>query len=162
MQSEKNMPLTWVEVADTAIKIGLGTLITAVSGYLVLRKTQQAEVLKERKNRFYKLQENKAEIYVNFLSQSHSLVQAYLLSSCTCNTDEYKSYLKTFSELQIKSPNEIRSSAHSLLGAVNEFISINKNGIEVELSKRLRSAVNEKAGQFQCAAQLELAKEFSA
>lgn len=36
--------LTSLQIIDSAVKIGLGALITAVSGYLVLKRTQQGQV----------------------------------------------------------------------------------------------------------------------
>ena len=87
------MNLTWIEVVDSIVKIGLGSIITAVSGYLVMKSNQKNQDIKEKKDRFYKVQDEKAEIYVKFLSQSHQLVQTYLSTSCTCNTEEYFTYL---------------------------------------------------------------------
>lgn len=31
------MNLTWIEVVDSIVKIGLGSIITAVSGYMVMK-----------------------------------------------------------------------------------------------------------------------------
>jgi len=45
------MPITWAEVADDAVKIGLGGLITGVFGYLALRSNRHQEERKERQSR---------------------------------------------------------------------------------------------------------------
>lgn len=39
--------LTLINVIDTSVKIGLGALITAVSGYLILRQTQKGQIKSE-------------------------------------------------------------------------------------------------------------------
>ena len=155
------MELTWISVADTAIKIGLGSVITAISGYLVLGMTQKNENLKEQKNRFYKFQEDRKTKYVEFLSQSHNLVQAHLYTSCSCDTEDYKNYLKIFSEVQIISCDEIRIVASNLLASVNGFISINKNTPELKLSENMRKSVNDNSGIFQKMAQEDISKVFS-
>ena len=41
------MPLTWIEIADTSIKIGLGALISGVSAYLISRQSHQKNIEKE-------------------------------------------------------------------------------------------------------------------
>ena len=154
------MELTWIDVADTAIKIGLGSLITAVSGYLVLIKNRSFEEDKELRNSFYRLQEEKKSKYVEFLSQSQSLVQSYLMSKCNCDTEEYKRYLRAFNEAQIISSDEIRMAAYKLHAAVDQFIVINKNGLEAELSRKIRKAVNDSVGYFQKISQDEVTRSY--
>ena len=154
------MDTTWINVADTAIKIGLGSLITAISGYLILSKNHSREDQKENQNQFTKLQEEKKTKYVAFLSQSQGLVQSYLFTSCYADTDEYKSYLHVFNEVQIISPDEVRLAAFNLLKSVNEFIVINKNGLERDLRKALRGDVDKNLGVFQKMAQIEVTKSY--
>lgn len=154
------MEQSWISVVDTAIKIGMGAFITAVSGYLGLKRIQSHEEEKEQRERFYKLQEEKKRIYVEFLSLSQSLVQSHLLTSCSCDTDEYKNYLRSFNEVQIISPDEVRLSAYNLLSATNEFAVINKNGLERELGKALRSNFDEKLGYFQKVVQIEVTQPY--
>jgi len=154
------MDLSWVNVADTAIKIGLGSLIASVSGYLILSKNQSYEEQKEKRAQFFKQQEEKKIRYIEFLSQSQGLVQSHLFASCMADTDEYKSYLHTFNEVQIISPDEVRLAAYNLLSAVNEFIVINKNGLEVDLGKKLRQSVDDRLGFFQKIAQIEVTKPY--
>lgn len=45
------MPTNWVDVASDAVKIGLGVLISGVSGWAVLRANQRHERLKEQQAR---------------------------------------------------------------------------------------------------------------
>lgn len=41
------MALEWVDVADSAVKIGLGALITIVGGWITLKLTHLHEIRKE-------------------------------------------------------------------------------------------------------------------
>ena len=72
------MDLTWINVVDTAVKIGLGALISALAAYLALIKSQAHEDQKEARSHFYKLQEEKKSKYVELLVQSQELIQANL------------------------------------------------------------------------------------
>lgn len=155
------MSQSWIEIIDTALKIGLGSLIAAISGYLVLKKTQDHENRIGLRSHFYQQKEEKKSKYVDFLSQSQGLVQSYLIRACGCDTEEYKNYLRTFNEVQIISSDEVRLPAFNLLSAVNEFIVIEKNGTDRDLDKALRRNVDEKMGVFQKAAQIEVTKGYS-
>lgn len=154
------MEITWVNVADTAVKIGLGALISAISGYVILKVNLSHEKQKEKQNYYYKQQEEKKIKYVEFLSQSQNLVQSYLNTKCTADTDQYKDYLRIFNEVQIISNDEIRLAAHGLLSAVCQFVVIRKNDQEIDLMKKMRHAIDEKTGFFQKMAQLEVTKPY--
>ena len=45
------MPTTWIEIADTAIKIGLGAAISGVSAFLINRQTHNKNLEKENYSR---------------------------------------------------------------------------------------------------------------
>ncbi len=53
------MDLAWINVVDTAVKIGLGALISAIAAYVALIRSQSYEDKKEARAHFYKLQEEK-------------------------------------------------------------------------------------------------------
>ena len=53
------MDLAWVNVADTAVKIGFGALISALAAYIALIRSQSHEDQKEDREHFYKRQEEK-------------------------------------------------------------------------------------------------------
>lgn len=154
------MASSWIEVADTAIKIGLGSLITALSGYLIIYTTHKHEVKKDQKHNFYALQKERKIVYVNFLALSHALVQKHLMTSSTCDTEEYNEYLRCYSEVQIISPDEMRLAAHKVLSSVNEFIVSNKTNPEYDLIKKMRKAVNDNSGYFEKLAQLDVTKMY--
>ncbi|MCL1138641.1 hypothetical protein [Shewanella pneumatophori] len=160
------MSLTWIELADTALKIGLGTLITAASGYLMLKRNQSHEFEKERRSRFYDLQAQKKKVYVEFLSKSEALVQSYLFSSHNGDSEEYKDYLMTFNEVQIMSDDDIRTAAYNARNSVSAFITLNKtpqnstDSMFLSDLKAYRNDVNQKLGLFQKLAQLEVTREY--
>lgn len=66
------MATAWVDVADNAVKIGLGSLLTILGGGLKL--TQKHELKKEAAVQGLKDKEIKTKRYVEFLVLSQSLM----------------------------------------------------------------------------------------
>ncbi|MDR5898854.1 hypothetical protein QC823_07615 [Halomonas vilamensis] len=156
------MDLTWISVIDTAVKIGLGAAISGLTGYLVLIKKQSHEDQKEERANFYKLQEEKKSKYVEFLSLSQALIQTHLFDSCSPSSDEYKSYLRVFNELQIISSDQMRLEAFETISSVQSFIFLNKNQQEQQIVDGMVSTAREKTSNFQKAAQLEVTRCYQA
>lgn len=150
------MELSWIDVVDTAVKIGFGAVITAISGYLVLIRSQSYESDKEIKERFYKLQDEKKVKYVEFLAQSQELIQSHLYTSSMPNSEEYKCYLRIFNEVQIVSSDEVRAIAYKLMSAISHFIFLNKNAQEAELVSDMVMLAREEVALFQKVAQIEV------
>uniref|UniRef100_UPI00215663E6 hypothetical protein n=1 Tax=Escherichia coli TaxID=562 RepID=UPI00215663E6 len=76
------MATEWVDVADNAVKIGLGSLLTILGGWLTLKLTQKHELKKEAAVQGLKDKEIKTKRYVEFLALSQSLMQKYLYEQC--------------------------------------------------------------------------------
>ncbi|MDO6785151.1 hypothetical protein Q4583_13605 [Neptunomonas phycophila] len=150
------MAETWIEIVDTVVKVGLGALISGVFSYLTLLKTKKHEFDLLDKQRRKEDTFEKKDVYLSYLSEAQALVQTYITSSCYCDTPEYKSFLKTYNRLQITAPDPIRAVAHRLLCAVNEFIVINKEGLERDLRKGMRQKIDESLGELQLLAKLDL------
>lgn len=151
------MDLTWIGVVDTAVKIGLGAAISALSGYFVLVKKQSHEDEQDRRKYFLTLQEQKKTIYVDFLSCSQQLTQAYLYTTCSPASEDIKQYLRTFNELQIISGDMVRVKAYDVMYAVQSFICLNKEGVDIDLRKNMLADTREKVSVFQKVAQSEVA-----
>ena len=147
------MELTWINLADTAIKIGLGALITGISGYLVIRKNHDFETYKIKTELAVKNVEDKKLKFIEFLAQSQSLVQNYMYETYDPKGDDFKSFLRVYNEIQVVSSSMVRHAAYELHIAVYEFIQRNKNhdGTETEIAvlKELKDNVNNKLGIFQ-------------
>ncbi|MCC4833132.1 hypothetical protein LMH66_10870 [Shewanella sp. 10N.7] len=154
------MSLNWVDVADTMVKIGFGSIITAVSGYAVLKRTQSHDVEKEVRNKFYNAQDVRKDKYVEFLAQTQTMVQKYLFSHCSCQESDYTDLLRIYNEVQIISCNDVRIKAFELINAVNEIIMFNSPD-EHELKIKLRKNVNDATAHFQCVAQIDVTANFS-
>ncbi|MGI5556169.1 hypothetical protein ACRYKO_25130 [Escherichia coli] len=75
------MATEWVDVADNAVKIGLGSLLTILGGWLTLKLTQKHELKKEAAVQGLKDKEIKTKRYVEFLALSQSLMQNIYMSS---------------------------------------------------------------------------------
>lgn len=152
------MDLTWVNVADTAVKIGLGALISALAAYFALARSQSHENQKEYREHFYKLQEEKKSKYVELLVQSQELIQSHLYTSCSPDSDTYKKYLRAFNEVQIISNYPIRQVAYNLVLDVQAFIFINKIQQEVDLLDKMVASARANVSMFQKVAQDEVTK----
>ena len=152
------MDLTWINVVDTAVKIGLGSLISALAAYLALIKSQSHEYQKEARSHFYRLQEEKKSKYVELLVQSQELIQANLYASYSPDSEGYKKYLRAFNEVQIISSDPIRLAAFNLVSDVQAFIFLNKNQQEIELVDKMVASAREKVSIFQKVAQGEVTK----
>ena len=154
------MDLTWINVADTAVKIGLGALIYALFEYLRLINSQLHEDQKDARLHFYKLQEEKKSKYVELLVQSEELIQSHLYSSCSPDSESYKKYLRSFNEVQIISNDSIRTAAFYLVSDVKAFVILNKNQQEIGLVDKMVASAREKVFVFQKVAQDEVTKHY--
>ncbi|WP_018277373.1 hypothetical protein WKI13_11565 [Teredinibacter turnerae] len=154
------MDLTWISVVDSAVKIGLGAFISAVSGYLIFVKTKSYERKKESIARFYLLQDEKKLKYVEFLAQSQELIQGHLFIDSKPDSEEYKGYMRTFNHVQIISNDDIRLAAYNVMSDVSAFILLRKNDQEVELIDAMVKSAREKVSYFQKIAQVEVTKKY--
>ncbi|CZZ31666.1 hypothetical protein [Enterobacter hormaechei] len=149
------MATTWIDVADNAVKIGLGSLIAFVSSWLTLKASQNHEMKKDVLTQINKDIEEKTKRYADFLTVSQSLMQKYLFSQCNGGSEDYLNYLRLHNELSITSNDLIRMHAFKVQLAVSEFILQNKN-TDMELLTKLRNNGRDEATQFQYLAFLEL------
>jgi len=154
------MDLTWINVVDSAVKIGLGAIISAASGYVIFVKTKSYEEEKEAKARFYLLQDEKKSKYVEFLSQSQELIQSHLFTASKPDSEGYKGYMRTFNQVQIISNDDIRLAAYNVMSDVTAFIFLRKNDQEVEIIDSMVKPAREKVSFFQKIAQTEVTKNY--
>lgn len=152
------MDLSWINVADTAVKIGLGALISALAAYIALIRSQSHEEEKENREHFYKRQEENKSKYVELLVQSQELIQSHLYTSCSPDSNAYKKYLRAFNEVQIISNDPIRLAAFNLVSDVQAFIFLNKNQQEIDLVDKIAASARENVSIFQKIAQDEVTK----
>ncbi|UTV88050.1 hypothetical protein KDX00_06100 [Cobetia amphilecti] len=154
------MELTLLEIFDTAVKIGLGALISGVTAFLMLMKSQQYEDRKEARVSFYRLQEEKKTKYVELLAKSQELIQQHLNSSCAPDSGSYSDYLRTFNEVQIISSDSIRVAAFNMVSVVQAFIFLNKNDQELDLVDGMAASAREKVTEFQKVVQEEVTQPY--
>lgn len=154
------MELSWIDIVDTAVKIGFGAIITAISGYIVLVRSQSYESTKEIKEHFYKLQDEKKIKYVEFLAQSQELIQSHLYISSMPNSEEYKCYLRIFNEVQVVSSDEVRVIAYKVMSATSNFIFLNKNAQDTKLVDDMIELAREEIALFQKLAQIEVTQSY--
>ncbi len=151
--------MTWVDVADTAIKIGLGAVIAAVSGYITLRKTQSFEIDKRKEEAFYKQIEERKIAYIEFSALSSTLIKKYEYSSCELSGDDYKAYLTLHCKIQILACDGIRKCMGEAFNSVTAFIL--SNTTEYELKDKLRDSAKQSIAVFQMYAQQDITKVYN-
>lgn len=151
--------MEWAAVVDSAVKIGLGAAIAAVSGFYTLRLTHRHETDKDTQLHHRQISERKRLLYVEFLTTSHVLVQKYRDIQCRADGDDYFAYLRLYHELEIVADDPLRICAFNLLNAVNEFIVFRKNLVNDDdhaLFRLMRARVDEVVGEFQYLAKQDI------
>jgi hypothetical protein len=143
------MTTNWIDVVDTALKIGLGSLISMISGYLVLLKSQQHEASKDAIVRFYALQEERKQKYVELMSLGCLLSQDTPPSTKTIGSKEYIEFTSVHNQIQIIANNPIRTTAYNYYSSVNEYIHCGSSQIQREDRKEYIRRINDTLGEFQ-------------
>ena len=69
--------MTWIEVADTAIKIGLGALITGIISYITSNRSYKNQIILNRINRYQSITEQVSIDFENSISEF--LIEGYEL-----------------------------------------------------------------------------------
>lgn len=155
------MAVEWTDVADNAVKIGLGSLITFLGGYLTLKLTQRHESRKERAALHLKEIDIRTGRYIDFLSMSQSLMQTYLFKDCRGDSDDYINYMRIHNEISVTSTDDIRTAAFHAQYAVSLFVTQNKEG-DQDIIRSYRNDARDKVALFQGLANAELRKERAA
>lgn len=100
--------MEWVEVADTAVKIGLGAAVTGVTAYFIAARNQkhdfEKEYFKRRQDLLEKVAERFEEIHMFFFDvsiQYGSYVSGYVkgISPVQADRDKYFDYIKKIGDL---------------------------------------------------------------
>lgn len=117
---------TLLDILDTAVKIGLGTFISAISGYAVLRKTQKHEKELKKSEHINKLQEHKRSLYINYSTQSDLMLEKYQSSTMATTDVDFLDYLRAYNELQILCSDDIRVVSTSVYNLVIAYSGANK------------------------------------
>lgn len=120
------MAVEWVDVADSAVKIGLGALITIVGGWITLKLTHRHEIRKEAVAQRLRDIDKKTERYIDFLSSSQLLMQKYLYDSCDPGGEDYTDYMRLHNCVSLTSSSELRVYAFDTQAKVSQFILLRK------------------------------------
>lgn len=103
--------MTWIEIVDTAIKIGLGAVITAVGGYIILSKTHAREVKKEKWKRTQDTLEG--------ISKEFEIIHKHLIERATTNFSIPKG-IKSMEQLMEKEPSDVDAFTFEALEQTKE------------------------------------------
>lgn len=155
------MATTWVDVADNAVKIGLGSALTILGGYLTLKLSQRHELRKEALIQRRKDFEVKTERYVNFLSNSRMMLQKYMLSDFKPDGDDYMELTRRHETLSLTCTNSIiRELAFDAYYAVSHACTMGTANRDEKAP--VRKKAKEALDKFQVFANEELRREKAA
>ena len=155
------MALEWVEVADSAVKIGLGALITIVGGWITLKLTHRHEIRKEAVAQRLRDIDKKTDRYIDFLSSSQTLMQKYLYKSCDPGGEDYTDYMRLHNIVSLSSSSELRVYAFDTQAKVSQFILLRKPN-ELDLIDSYRDAARNSVSMLQGVVSAELLKDKAA
>ena len=113
-------------MADNAVKIGLGALITIVGGWITLKLTHCHEIRKDAIAQRLRDIDKKTDRYIDFLSSSQTLMQKYLYESCDPGSEDYTNYMRLHNIVSLTSSPELRIYAFDTQSKVSQFILLRK------------------------------------
>ncbi|HHO9701275.1 peptidase M14 [Citrobacter braakii] len=152
------MMVEWVNVADSAVKIGLGALITILGGWITLKLTHRHEIRKEASAQRLRDIDKKTDRYIEFLSSSHLLMQKYLFESCDPGGEDYTNYMRLHNIVSLTSSPELRALAFDTQCKVSQFILLRKPN-ELEVIDTCRDAARNSVSLLQGAVSAELLQD---
>ena len=152
------MVVEWVNVADSAVKIGLGALITIVGGWITLKLTHRHEIRKEALAQRLRDIDKKTDRYIDFISSSQLLMQKYLYDSCDPGDEDYINYMRLHNIVSLTSSPELRVHAFDTQCKVSQFILIRKPN-ELEVIDSYRDAARKACSVLQGAVSAELLQD---
>ncbi|WP_200780720.1 peptidase M14 [Klebsiella oxytoca] len=155
------MALEWVDVADSAVKIGLGALITIVGGWITLKLTHRHEIRKEAVAQRLRDIDKKTDRYIDFLSSSQTLMQKYLYESCDPGGEDYTDYMRLHNIVSLTSSPELRIYAFDTQAKVSQFILLRKPN-ELDLIDSCRDAARKSVSMLQGVVSAELLQDKAA
>ncbi|EMW7203820.1 peptidase M14 [Salmonella enterica] len=153
------MALEWVDVADSAVKIGLGALITIVGGWITLKLTHLHEIRKEAVAQRLRDIDKKTDRYIDFLSSSQLLMQKYLYESCDPGGEDYTDYMRLHNIVSLTSSSELRVYAFDTQAKVSQFILLRKLS---DLIDSYRNAARDSVSMLQGVVSAELLQDKAA
>ncbi|EKD7541471.1 peptidase M14 [Salmonella enterica] len=153
------MALEWVDVADSAVKIGLGALITIVGGWITLKLTHLHEIRKEAVAQRLREIDKKTDRYIDFLSSSQLLMQKYLYESCDPGGEDYADYMRLHNIVSLTSSSELRVYAFDTQAKVSQFILLRKPS---DLIDSYRNAARDSVSMLQGVVSAELLQDKAA
>ncbi|WP_370944558.1 hypothetical protein [Enterobacter hormaechei] len=149
------MATEWVDVADNAVKIGLGSVLTILGGYLTLKLSQRHELRKEALIQQRKDFDVKAGRYIDFLSSSRMMMQKYMISPFRPDGEDYIEYTRLHETVSLMTTNHVmRQLAFDAYLAVSQACLMGT--ADRDEKAPVRAAAEKAVNQFQANANDEL------
>ncbi|MCS3490937.1 hypothetical protein [Enterobacter sp. SLBN-59] len=149
------MATEWMDVADNAVKIGLGSVLTILGGYLTLKLSQRHELRKEALIQRRKDFDVKAGRYIDFLSSSRMMMQKYMISPFRPDGEDYIEYTRLHETVSLMITNHVmRQLAFDAYLAVSQACLMGT--ADRDEKAPVRAAAEKAVSQFQANANDEL------
>lgn len=150
-----------MEVADNAVKIGLGSALTILGGYLTIKLSHGHELKKEALVQRRKDFDVKAGRYIDFLSTSRMMMQKYMISPFRPDGEDYIEYTKLHEMVSLMSTNRVmRQLAFDAYLAVSQACLMGTANRDEKAP--VRAEAEKLVSQFQANANDELRREKAA
>ncbi|WP_419240802.1 hypothetical protein [Photobacterium leiognathi] len=152
--------MDWVSIVDTAVKIGFGAGIAAISGYVSLIKNQTHETNKLKREHFYSLQSEKKQKYAEYLAQSDNLLKIFRYKNAETNSSELSDYSRIYHEIMIICDDSFRTIVATLYVSIIRYVNCSKEPQEKKINEEYYDSVSKNIALFQKIAQEEVTKEY--
>lgn len=155
------MAVEWVDVADNAVKIGLGSVLTILGGYLTIKLSQRHELRKEALIQRRKDFDVKAGRYIDFLSSSRIMMQKHIIAAFRPDSEDYMEYTRRHETVALTSTsNTMRELAFDAYLAVSQACTMGTANRDEKAP--VRAAAEQAVSLFQAYANEELRREKAA
>ena len=134
--------MTWIDVLDTTVKIGLGAVIAAVSGAWTQKVQHSHDYNKRCEEQYYRRQEQRKAQYLEFCGKSYSLLHKYELSVCDIASEDYASYLTSLASVRLIVSKSMRESALEVVNSVIPCLIDSSTDLELTQSLRQNAKLN--------------------
>lgn len=151
------MAVEWVDVADSTVKIGLGSVIALITTCVTLKVTHRHEFKKELIAQRRKELDVKTERYINFLSSSRMMLQKHKFASFQHDSHDYIEYIRLHEIISVTAENDVRIHAFDTFSSVDQAITM---GTAERVEKKpIHDKAQEALQIFQVTVNSELRKE---
>lgn len=144
-------------MADSAVKIGLGSIIALLTTRVSLKLTHNHELKKEAMAQCRKELDVKAERYINYLSCARVILQKHKFAPFQHDSNDYIEFTRLHDIISVTAENEIRNDAFNSYNVVSQAIIMGT--AQRDEKKPVHEAAQTALDIFQASANADLQRE---